>query len=58
MIKYKIVRGYSVQEIEQNTNEMIYCGWKLQGGISVSFNSVGSGICYFQAMTHDGDEKE
>jgi hypothetical protein len=58
MVKYKIVMGFSIQEIEQKTNEMISYGWKPQGGIGVTSNSYGSGISYFQAMTHDGIEKE
>lgn len=63
-MKYKIVSGESISELEDQVNNLLANGWLLFGGVAVSnwcFRSRDDGIEvrseYCQAMTLESEEK-
>ncbi|MCW1149171.1 DUF1737 domain-containing protein [Flavobacterium lacisediminis] len=52
MKEYKVIEGISITELEQQINEYLKKNWKLQGGVSITYNR-GTGrheMFYVQAI--------
>lgn len=50
-MKYKIVKASSTEPLEVKVNEMLVCGWELNGGITTEETPAGRVYC--QAMTRE-----
>lgn len=52
-MKYKVLFNYDTEKLEEQVNYFLKNGWKLQGGISVTFKVTGQNLIYAQAMTKE-----
>lgn len=61
IIDYRIIEDISISGLEEQVKNLIECGWQPLGGVSSSFEDVGSDgkvTVYRQAMVKYGDGLE
>lgn len=53
MIEYKLVHSHNFGRLENDVNEKLRRGWKLQGGIAIGINSQTGTVFYVQALVKE-----
>lgn len=57
-MKYSVVQHSDIKSFQKFVNIAIEQGWKLQGGMSIGYNSTGKVLIYCQAMITEDKKVE